>query len=310
MNERSITNARFIHVNKLPQSDSLLTAKLYFDIAISHSVDEQSLLGLDPDEKLRFDERGTILPNSTLTSPKTVIGLPTNYYVDFLHENRRIRRDVSTVNTKFDNKKLTLLDSVTVDRNPSSDNELVNKKINDGLDKTTILRFNQKLEKYPKVPVGKGTYNLTKYDKIQITDTTIIKNANTGIYLLQIWVIKCNDKNFNCETQNFMKSRKTSIPTRYSGTESSPPIGNSFVYIKTLSDIHGNNVFVSFERTDFIQNSNITLYCNRYSILTKDSLKSIGLFRIQLLLEDNTWSTRYKMAKNDRYCDTSTDWTE
>ena len=29
-------------------------------------------------------------------------------------------------------------------------------------------------------------------------------------------------------------------------------------------------------------------------------------FRIQLLLEDNTWSTNYKIPKNDRYSDTST----
>ena len=35
----------------------------------------------------------------------------------------------------------------------------------------------------------------------------------------------------------------------------------------------------------------------------------MGRFRIQLLLEDNTWSTRYNIAKNDRYSDSSTDWT-
>ena len=32
-------------------------------------------------------------------------------------------------------------------------------------------------------------------------------------------------------------------------------------------------------------------------------------FRIQKLLEDNTWSTRYNIPKNDRYSDTSTNWT-
>ena len=35
----------------------------------------------------------------------------------------------------------------------------------------------------------------------------------------------------------------------------------------------------------------------------------MGRFGIQLLLEDNTWSTRYNMPKNDRYSDSSTDWT-
>ena len=32
-------------------------------------------------------------------------------------------------------------------------------------------------------------------------------------------------------------------------------------------------------------------------------------FRIRSLLEDNIWSTRYNIPKNDRYSDTSTDWT-
>ena len=32
----------------------------------------------------------------------------------------------------------------------------------------------------------------------------------------------------------------------------------------------------------------------------------MGRFRIQLLLEDNTWSTRYNIPQNDRYSDIST----
>ena len=82
------------------------------------------------------------------------------------------------------------------------------------------------------------------------------------------------------------------------------------MYIETSYNNHGNNVFVSFERTDIIQISNITLYYNRFSILTNDSLKSMGRFRIQILLEDNTWSTRYNIPKNDCYSDTSTQWTK
>ena len=34
----------------------------------------------------------------------------------------------------------------------------------------------------------------------------------------------------------------------------------------------------------------------------------MGRFRIQLLLDDNTWSTQYTIAKNTQYSDTSTDW--
>ena len=82
------------------------------------------------------------------------------------------------------------------------------------------------------------------------------------------------------------------------------------MYIETSSGNQGyDRIFVSSERIDIIQITNITFYYNRFSILTNDSLKSKGRFRIQLLLEDNTWSTRYNIAKIDRYSDTSTDWT-
>ena len=81
------------------------------------------------------------------------------------------------------------------------------------------------------------------------------------------------------------------------------------MYIVTSSSNPGYNVFVIFDRTDVTQITNITFYYNRYSIITNDSLKSMGRVRIQLLLEDNTWSTSYNKPKNDRYSDASTDWT-
>ena len=35
----------------------------------------------------------------------------------------------------------------------------------------------------------------------------------------------------------------------------------------------------------------------------------MGRFRIQLLLEDNTWSTQNTVAKKNQYSDNPTDWT-
>ena len=61
LNDRNITNARFIQVNQLPQIDNHLTAKLYVDNTISESVDESSLLRLDPDEKLNLDNQDSIV---------------------------------------------------------------------------------------------------------------------------------------------------------------------------------------------------------------------------------------------------------
>ena len=46
LNDRNITNARYNHVNQLPQVDSYLTAKLYVD----NSIDEPSLVGTNQDD--------------------------------------------------------------------------------------------------------------------------------------------------------------------------------------------------------------------------------------------------------------------
>ena len=252
------------------------------------------MLRLDPNEKLELDEQDVIVLNSTLTSPKTIIEKPTKSYVDSLHEINRNRRDLSSVFNDQDNgihnKKLTHLDSVTVNRNPTSDNELSTKKfIDDELNKNTILRFNQTLESYLKVSVGNDPYNLIKYDKIQITDTTEIKFPFIGSDLLQKWNIKCKNTINDSKVGNFIKSTITNSPTGYSGSTNLPPIGNSFLYIETSSNDHGSDkIFVSFERTDIIQITNITFYYNRFSILTNDSIKPIGRFRIHFLLEEST----------------------
>ena len=244
----------------------------------------------------------------------TLIELPTKSYVDSLHESSRNRRDLSSVfndqDNEFGNNKLTTLDSVTLNRIPNQDNELSNKKYVDGsIGEGTLVRFNPTLQNYLKVSVGNDVYNLTKYDKIQLTEITTMKAGYTGGYLLPYWKIICNDKNNNGKIQNIIKSTKTDSPTGDSGATSLPPIGNAFMYIETSSGNHGNNVFCSFERTDIIQITNIAFYLfNRFSILTNDSLKSMGRFRIQLLLEDNTWSTEYTIAKNTQYSDNSTDW--
>ena len=56
--------------------------------------------------------------------------------------------------------------------------------------------------------------------------------------------------------------------------------------------------FYSFERTNIIRISNNSFYYNRFS---GRNFKAMGRFRIKLLLNDNTWSTRYNIAKNDQY---------
>ena len=209
----------------------------------------------------------------------------------------------------LNDNKLTNLDSFQVNRNPISDNEVSNKKYIDAeLDKNTIVRFSQTLSNYLKVSVGNDTYNLAKYNKIKITDRTIIKYPNTGSFLLPYWKIFCNDKNNNGKIQNFLKSTKTSSPTGHSGASTLSPISTAFMYIETTGGNKGSNVFVSFERSDIIQISNITFCYNRFSI-SDINFRSMGRFRIQLLLDDDIWETQYTIAKNEGYSTSSTEWT-
>ena len=248
----------------------------------------------------------------------------TKAYVDQFHqENERSRRNLGIVfynesnnlvksnqDNDFNDNKLTNINSITINNNPTDDNHVSNKKyIDDSIAEDTLLRFNQTLMNYLKVSVGNDTYNLTKYDKIQLTDTTVTKAGKTGGYLLQNWNIKCNDKNNNGKISNFIKSTKTNSPTGGSGATSLPPIGSAFMYIETSGGNYGtDNIFCSIERTDIIQISNIAFYYNRFSI-SDDNLRSMGRFRIQLLLENNIWTTQYTINRNDRNSNNSTDWT-
>ena len=80
------------------------------------------------------------------------------------------------------------------------------------------------------------------------------------------------------------------------------------MYIETSSNNNGKNVFVSWERTDILQRTNIPFHDDRFLNLTSDTLKAMGRFRIQLLLKDNIWSTRLNIPKNERYSNSSTQW--
>ena len=176
------------------------------------------MLRSDPDEKSKLDEQDSIILNSTLTSPTIIIELPTKSYVESVLESRNKRRDLSSVfndqDNEFDNNIIPNLDSVVVNRIPSSDKELSNKKyVDDSIGEGNVLRFNQTFEDFLEVSVGNDTNNLAKTDRIQMTDTASIRYPNTDGYLLQNWVIKCNDENYNGKIQKIIKSTKTNSPT-------------------------------------------------------------------------------------------------
>ena len=165
----------------------------------------------------------------------------------------------------LNDNKITNINSIIINNNPTDDNQVSNKRYRDNeLDKNTIVRFNQTLENYLKLSVGNDTYNLTKYNKIQITDTTVIRVNNIGSVVLPYWKCKCNNKNDNGKITIFIGTTKTKSPTGNTGATTLPPIGSAFMYIETSGDNHGIKVLVSFERFDIIQITNITFYSNRF----------------------------------------------
>ena len=255
MNDRNINNARFIQVSQWPQIDSHLTAKCYVDT----EIDKSSLVKNNQDNDFNNHTLPNIDSNTLNKQAENDNEVITKAYVDQFHQvNERSRRDVGLdffdestdlVKNNQDNDlndvKLTNLDSITVNRNTSLDREITNKLyVDNELDKNTIFRFNQTLQNYPKVSVGNNTYSPTKYDKTQITDTTIFIYPNVGGYLLQNWVIKCRDKNNNGKLQYVLRSTETHSPSSHSGAESLPPIGIALMYIETHSGKNGNNVFL------------------------------------------------------------------
>ena len=258
LNGRNFNNARFIKVNQLPQIDSHLTAKLYVD----NAIDEISLVRNNKDNDFgnyNLTNINSITLNKEAENDNQVI---TKAYVDQFHqENERSRRDLgidfydessdlvkNNQDNDLNNNKLTNIDSFQVNRNPISNNKVTNKKyVDDSIEEGTLLRFNQTLMNYLKVSVGNNTYNLTKYNKIQLTDITIIKNGNNGGYLLPGWRIFCNDRNGNGKIHNFIKGTRTNLPTGDSGATNLPPIGNAFMFLESSGANHGDSVFCNWK---------------------------------------------------------------
>ena len=81
----------------MPELGGCLTPKPYVDNAISNSIDESPLLRLDSNEKLNLDEQDSIILNSTLTSPKTRVEIPTKNYADYKFDHPSIMKNAAPV---------------------------------------------------------------------------------------------------------------------------------------------------------------------------------------------------------------------
>ena len=141
LNDRNITDARFIQVNQMPQFDSHLTAKLYVD----NSIDEVSLVRNNQNNDFG-NYNLTFIISITLNKQAEIDNeVFTRAYVDqFYQENERSRGDLglsfynedvvlvkNNQNNDFNDNNLPNTDSITVNRDPNLNNELANKRLID-----------------------------------------------------------------------------------------------------------------------------------------------------------------------------------
>ena len=86
-NKKNLDNVRFVEVTSNAAVGEHLKAKNIVEESLYNSVDESTLLRLDSNQELKLDEQDSLVLNSTLESPKTVIGKSTEAYVAPLSEN-------------------------------------------------------------------------------------------------------------------------------------------------------------------------------------------------------------------------------
>ena len=216
LNDKNITDVRFIQIIQWPQTDSHLTAKLYVVV----SIDEASLVRINKDNDFNYfnvTNMNIITLNTQAVTDNQVI---TKAYVDqFRQEFERSRQDLRIdfynessdllknyqVND-FNGKKIINIDSITTNREPTSGNEVTNENyVDDSIGEGTKRRFNQTLQNYLKVSVENDIYSLTNFDEIQFIDKTKTEYPNTGGDLPQNWLKNCDEKNNSGKLQNFLK---------------------------------------------------------------------------------------------------------
>ena len=138
-NDENLDNVRFVKVNKLPAVREHFTPNFHVDQVIYHSVDQPLLVKNSQNND--FSNHNLTKINSITLNTQAVNENQVNTmaYVDQFHQdNERSRRDLGLYfynkssdlvkNIQNVDKKFTNLDIVAVNINPSSDNELANKK--------------------------------------------------------------------------------------------------------------------------------------------------------------------------------------
>ena len=141
MIDKNIINVGFLEVSHLPESGDQLTSKLYVDNIIRNNVVESTLLRLDSNEKLYPNEQDSIIPSSTLTSPKTIIEVATKTYVDKkLNDANTIK---NTTYIDLNDRNITNARFLQVNQWPQIDSHLTPKLyVDNAIDELSLVRNN------------------------------------------------------------------------------------------------------------------------------------------------------------------------
>ena len=124
----------------------------------------------------------------------------------------------------------------------------IKEHIHDTLGEGKFLRLNQTLEKCLKDSVGGTVYNLSKNNKRQFIDETIIEYTNSCGYLLQQLNKNCSKKTTGRKMQ-----KSSSYLRGKTGSTSLLQVGDEFLKIETSAiNCSDEKVFEKFERTAFI----------------------------------------------------------
>ena len=147
---------------------------------VDNSINELSLVRNNRDNDFanyNLTNINSITLNKQAENDNQVI---TKAYVDQFHqENDRSKRDLgidfynesddivkNNQDNNFNKNKLTNINSITINKNPTDDNHVSNKKyVDNELDKNTIVRFNQTLQNYLRLSAGDDIYNLNNIIK-------------------------------------------------------------------------------------------------------------------------------------------------
>ena len=121
LNDRNITNARFIQVNQMHRNDSHLTAKLYVDI----SIDEPTLVRNNQDNDFNDNKITNLDSVEIRRDPTSDNELTNKIYVDnAVYQTSLVRNNKEN---DFSNYNLTNIISITLKKQAENDNEVITK---------------------------------------------------------------------------------------------------------------------------------------------------------------------------------------